>query len=453
MKKNLQKNVLISFYMIIVILFLINIYYYPRTRDEFYYLASDTNIFTEYKDSYLFVNARIGQFFSNLAGRNLFFKLIISCFTFVSFFYFFYLTVFRKTFSTADLISLKNLGLITGIFIFLINYFGEMFFYVPYSTNYTLLNVFYLLCIFILTCYFIYDENYLKKFKIPLFIIFILGIFIGLGNEHVPPALLFLTGLMILIMMVKNKKFILPSKEIIVMASSIFIGYLLLFFAPANKVRFQKEGKKAMGFNSLEYYENLKSIFKLYYHYNFMLLVFFGFVVFFFVFYARKKMQRPELLEIGSYLFLAIIGILITAYSPIVGTRLLFFSNVLLIIIGLIILFRNNDFFQNKKRLNFSVIISLFFLVIYFSSAFLVTFNANSNYNTVIREIKEQSKISKDVIIKNKFHYQNDFLGIFNRKILLDNGNSYIDDNEKDNNSIERNLMIFYNIKTLKTKE
>jgi hypothetical protein len=46
----------------------ISCYYYPVTRDEFYYLGQNNvpSPFIEYYNSYQFGNPRIGQFFANI---------------------------------------------------------------------------------------------------------------------------------------------------------------------------------------------------------------------------------------------------------------------------------------------------------------------------------------------------------------------------------------------------
>ena len=453
MNKSLQKTFLILFCSTILLLYLLSVYFYPRTRDEFYYLSGESNVFREYINSYFYVNARIGQFFSNLAGRYLIFKIIISCFIFSSFFYLLFKFVFRTSFSWKDVKDLKKLLLISGVFIFLIGYFGELFFYIPYSTNYTLMNVFYLIYIYIVTEYFIYKRNYFIQYKIPLFFILLFGIFIGLGNEHVPPVLLLLTGLYGLLEIIKNKKFTVPSKEISSAFVGICVGYLLLFFAPANKVRLQKEGKSAFAFNFLDYTNHLKSISKLYYHYNIELL-FFGVFIVVFLFFSKKKFPRQLTLELVSYLLMAVVGMMITAYSPIVGTRLLFFSNVLFIFSGLIILLRNREnLFQNEKKLNSLLLLPILFIIFYFTAAFAITLKANSNYFQVMSEIQKHSKTNGDVTIEKTFNYKINFLGNFNRKVLLDTGESYIDSDPKNKTSMERNIINFYKINSLKARK
>lgn len=453
MRLNLQKNLLIGFCGVILIMYLFSVGFYPRTRDEFYYLSGETNVFSEYINSYFYVNARIGQFFSNLSGRYFLFKFLMSGFLFLSFLYLLFLFVFRVSFST-NINNLKKLLLILGIFIFLINYFGEMFFYVPYSANYTLMNVFYLIYIYIITGYFIYNKNYLFERRIPILVIILFGVFTGMGNEHVPPAILLLTGVFFLSLLIKSKRIIFPSKEIIYAFVSVLVGYLMLFFAPANRVRMHKEGKDDFGFSIMEYLGNLKNISKLYYYCNFELLIFLGFIIVFFLIYSRKKMTRNLSLEIASYLFLVIVSILIAAYSPIIGTRLLFFSNVLLIISGLIILFRNNEcFFHNRKIFNVVFIFSMIYISFYFITALVITFNAHSNYNMIMNEIELKSRSSKDVNIEKSFDYKTDFFGNFNRKILLDTGESYIDKDSENNTSMEMNIIDFYKINSVRSEK
>lgn len=453
MKDFLQKNALVLFCFSVLILYLVSLYFYPTTRDEFFYLSKKDNIFIEYYHSYLQVNARIGQFFSNLSGRNLFFKVLISCFIFVSFFYLFFALIFRKRLFFKNTGDLKKLVIVSGIFIFLINYFGEMFFYIPYSTNYTLLNVFYMLYISIIINYYIYGNNLLLKYKIPVWIIVILGFFTGMGNEHVPPALLCLTGIYVVYEIIKKKKFVLPAKRILIMAASICFGYVVLFIAPANRVRFQREGKAEYGFNISDYMENFVSIAKIYYYYNFELLLFLGIIAIYSI-YFRKLFTHKMIIEVASYLFLAVLGILITAYSPIVGTRLLFFSNVLLIISALMLFFRNNrNFFTNCKRVNITLILCASFILVYFTSSVVISYNAHQNYKVVIAEIISKSKNSNNITIRKTFNYQTDFFGIFNRKVLLDTGESYIDKDVDSNTNVEKNILEFYNIKTIKTEK
>ncbi|UFH30853.1 DUF6056 family protein [Chryseobacterium sp. C-71] len=455
MKINLQKKFLILFCILIFVLYLLCIYFYPKTRDEFYYLVNDhSTVIAEFSNSYFNVNARIGQFFSNLSGRSMLANLITSGLMFVNFFYLSFLTVFR-TFPTANSLNLKKSIIISGLFIFLINYFGEMFFYVPYSTNYTLTNVFYLLYIFVIIEYFIYNRDLFSLYKIPVWLIIVFGIFTGMGNEHVPPALLLLTGLLFLSFIIKNKKILLPSKKISFAFISVIIGYFILFFAPANRVRFKKEGKQEFGFNIADYFGNLKLISKIYYYYNFELLIFLGIIsTVVILLFVRRKIEKSLIFELLSYIFLALVCIFITAYSPIIGTRLLFFSNVLFILSGFIILFRNNhSFFTSSTKTNLATILVGLFVGTYFISAFMISKNANENYCKVMTEIENKAKSSKNVIIEKSFDYQMSIFGKLNRKVLLDTGESYIDTDNKSNTPVEKNIIYFFKINTIKSEK
>lgn len=412
-----------------------------------------TNVFAEYYNSYLQVNARIGQFFCNLAGRNKFFEQIIGGFIFVGFFYGLYLNVFQKkpTFSWSDS---RKMIIITGIFIFLISYFGEMFFYVPFSTNYTLTNVFYLLYIFVLTQAFIFKRDLFEEKKIPLLILFLFGFFVGLGNEHVPPVLLAMTGIHFLFHMINVKRISFFSKRLLITSVGILSGYLVLFLAPANKVRFAREGKKEFGFNLIDYIENLKNIVKIYYHYNSELVIAAAIALFFVMaLLITKRLKKNILFELATYFLMTVCGILITAYSPIIGTRLLFFSNVLIIISILIIFLRNETVFTRYKLFNNTLtVICSCYIVFYLAASLYICYHAKENFEHVISEITDKSKNSKDVIINEGFQYNSEGFGHFNRKVLLDSGESYIDDNPINKSPVEKNLLNFYKINSLKTK-
>jgi len=453
MTKTSQTYLNSFFYSLVIVLFLLCCYFYPTTRDEFYYLDGMINVFTEYYSSYMQVNARIGQFFSNLAGRSKFFEQLTGAFIFIGFFYTFYLNVFQKKpkFSFADS---QKLIVIIGLFIFLINYFGEMFFYVPFSTNYTLTNIFYLLYIFLLTQVFIFKRDVLEEKRIPFVFVFLFGFFVGMGNEHAPPVLLAVTAIHFLIQMINKKQFYFSSKKLVVTFFGILSGYIVLFLAPANKVRFAREGKKEFGFNLLDYLENLKSIGKIYYYYNSELLItafialLLGLALLF-----SKRLKKRTVFELSSYLMMVFLAVLVVAYSPIVGTRLLFFSNVLIIISILIIFLRTYDVFTSHKLFrNTLTVICSGYILFYFSASLYICYNSKQNYDEVISEIENKSVNTKDVVISKSFHYGSKYFGTFNRKVLLDFGDSYIDNDSVNNSSVEKNLLNFYKINSLKTQ-
>ena len=81
----------------------------------------------------------------------------------------------------------------------------------------------------------------------------------------------------------------------------------------------------------------------------------------------------------------------------------------------------------------------------------MITYGANQNYIFILSEIKKEKEKSDDVILKHSFNYFNDDFGTtFNRKILLESGKDYIDENANDNKSMELNLMNYYHLKSLK---
>ena len=124
----------------------ISCFYYPVTRDEFYYLGQ-INVpspFLEYYNSYHFGNPRIGQFFANIISRNKFFEVIFGMLLFNSFISVLFLNIYRKFPDFRQSVEMQKFLWLAGFFVLFINYFGEMFYYTPYSTNYTFTHVFYL---------------------------------------------------------------------------------------------------------------------------------------------------------------------------------------------------------------------------------------------------------------------------------------------------------------------
>ena len=92
-----------------------------------------------------------------------------------------------------------------------------------------------------------------------------------MGNEHIPPVLLLMSFLGGAYYLFKNKK--LPNLRFIILPISIFIGYLMLFFAPANRVKEKVVGKSPFDIETASYLSNFKNIFKTYFYYNRELLV------------------------------------------------------------------------------------------------------------------------------------------------------------------------------------
>lgn len=443
----MKSNWVYFLWVFVIFAILLSSYFYPRTRDEFYYLSTENtpSAILEFYQSYFFVNPRLGQFFSNLIGRNLWLKPIFNLSLFLVYMTVTYLFIYRKLPKIDNNTDVFRLLIIAGGFIFLINYFGEMFYYVPFNTNYTLSHVFYLLYVFLIVEYYIYDKNYLDPKKIFYFLIFICSFFMGWFNEHVPPVLVGISLLLAVFYMFKNKK--IPDLKLLSLMIPITIGYCILFFAPANKLKFKGAKVENLGFQMSTYIQHFVDIAKLYFYYNKELCLTFVFCFVAFI-YNFKFVQKEIRNTVFLLLFIAIIVLPIVAYSPLQGTRLLFFSNSLIIIIcGIItkeLLLKNLIF---KKSL---ISIIGVFICLFFTFSVVVTYNANKNYSKTMFDISEKSKKNKNVILDNSFDYASKIP--FNRKILLDSGQDYIDNNPKENTSVEQILLIFFELKSISKK-
>ncbi|MBS1573098.1 MAG: hypothetical protein JST62_11935 [Bacteroidetes bacterium] len=431
----------------VIFAILLSSYFFPRTRDEFYYLPTDNspNAILEFYQSYFFVNPRLGQFFSNLIGRNLWLKPIFNLSLFLVYMTVTYLFLYRKLPKINNNSDVFRLFIIAGGFIFLINYFGEMFYYVPFNTNYTLSHVFYLLYVFLIVEYYIYDKNYLDQKKILYFLIFICSFFMGWFNEHVPPVLVGISILLAASYIFKNKK--IPDLKLLSLIIPITIGYCILFFAPANKLKFKGAKVENLGFQMSTYFQHFVDIAKLYFYYNKELCITFVFC-FVVLIYNFKFVQKEIRNTVFLLILISIMVLLVVAYSPLQGTRLLFFSNSLIIIIcGIItkeLLLKNLIF---KK--NLISIISIF-ICLFFAFSIAITYVANRNYNKTMLEITNKSKKNKNVILDNSFEYASKIP--FNRRILLDSGRDYIDNNPKENTSVEQILLNFFGLKSISKK-
>ena len=429
---------------------LVSCYFYPVSRDEFYYLekVNTPNLFTEYYDSYVRVNPRIGQFFSNLISRNIFLEITFGLLLFNGFVAVLFLNIYRKLPNFRESKDLRKFMMIAAFFILLLSYFGEMFYYTPFSTNYTLTHLFYLIFVFLFTEYYIYRrEDHLNKINYILLVFF--GLFIGMGNEHIPPVLLLMSFLGGAYYLFKNKK--LPNLRFIILPISIFIGYLMLFFAPANRVKEKVVGKSPFDIETASYLSNFKNIFKTYFYYNIEFIII-GILIIISAFIFRKKLKMSILVkrEMLIYVPFLLLPLFIVAVSPLMGPRLLFFSTV----ITIIILYKLGIVLQEYFKFKFCAFVSYAFLMVFFIFSLMITFHANQNYKFIINEIKKEKLKSDDVILSEEFNYFDDRFGTrLNRKILLESGKDYIDENANDNKSMELNLINYYHLNSLKEKK
>ena len=224
----------------------------------------------------------------------------------------------------------------------------------------------------------------------------------------------------------------------------------MLFFAPANQLKEKGAGRSTFDIGIELYTSNLIKLLKFYFYYNIELIII-GIVIIFVAFVFRKKFTMNILLkkELLFYIPLSIFPLFIVAVSPLLGTRLLFFSTVIFIII----LYKFALSLQEYFKLKFFAFLFYAFLIIFFIFSLMITYGANQNYIFILSEIKKEKEKSDDVILKHSFNYFNDDFGTtFNRKILLESGKDYIDENANDNKSMELNLMNYYHLKSLKEK-
>lgn len=447
MKKN---NFLYLLFFFINVAVAFSCFWYPVSRDGFYYLEkiNTPNLFVEYYSAFNVGNPRIGQFFCNLVSRNLFLEIVFGLLLFNGFIAVLFLNIYRKFPDFRVIKDLKKYLVIAAFFIFLLGFFGEMFYYTPFSTNYTLTHLFYLIFVFFFTEYYIYQKED-RLNKINYFLLMLFGLFIGMGNEHIPPVLLLMSFLGGAFYLFKNRKF--PNLRLVILPISIFIGYLILFFAPANSIKEKVVGKSVFDIGIESYMSNFFKILKFFYYYNVELLLV-GILVILTTFIFRKKLKMNFLLkkEIVIYLIFSILPLFIVAVSPLLGTRLLFFS----IAIFIIFLFKLCIQIQEYFRFKYFNLLSYTFLILFFSFSFMITFQANENYNFIINEIKNEKLKSDDVILSHEFNYFDDRFGNrLNRKILLESGEDYIDDDATDNKSMELNLINHYHLNSLKEKK
>lgn len=426
--------------------FLFSAYFYPTMRDEFYYLnkESSVDIFQEYYNAYMHGNPRIGQFFCNMISRNLLMRAVFGLFVFNAFFALLYLCIFRNLPNFKKPSDFVNLSILVAAFVFLINVFGEMFYYTPFSSNYTFLMSFHLLSIFIWSEYFVYNNNILSKryFSIPLIVV--LGIFTGMGNEHIPPVLLIAFFSASVYYLLKFNK--LPHYKIITYKIAVVTGYLILFFAPANANKYKVVGK-SQGFNIIDYFDSFKNVLNIFRYYHAVLIICLVVAIIISVsIYLKQKSHDQYLSKITAILSLGLLTIPIVAYAPISGTRLLFFSNVMFFLfISFVVLKLNNKVFNR----NIWFALSSVFLLLFFFISCIVSFNGNKNFEKVTGEIKEQKKLKDEVILSRSFDYYTPELGIYNRVFFLDQGLDYIDENADKDTSQEMLLKDYYQLKEL----
>lgn len=429
----------------------VSCFFYPVSRDEFYYLdlRNVPNPFLEYYNSYLFGNPRIGQFFANIISRNKLFEMVFGMLLFNAFISVLFLNIYRKFPDFRQSNEIRKFLWLSGFFIFFINYFGEMFYYTPYSSNYTFTHVFYLLYVFIICEYYLHENKSIIK-NVPVLVFLISGIVIGMANEHVPPVLVGVSLLCAFIYYLKNKKF--PNLKLIVLPVFTIIGYAILFFAPANKIKEKVVGKSVLNTNLSDYLASWMKILKIYFYYNRELLGLMIVVVL--VIIVWNKQIEKSIFPARKILFwglLFLLPLMIVGISPLIGTRLLFFSTCILIII----LYKIILVLIELKHIRINIGIVYAFLFLFFGMSVIMTFRANQNYEMLISEIEQKSKQTKNIELDHHLNYFTlDIHSYFNlnRKIFLESGRDYIDTDASHDTSMEKNLKNYYQLNTIKEK-
>ena len=90
----------------------------------------------------------------------------------------------------------------------------------------------------------------------------------------------------------------------------------------------------------------------------------------------------------------------------------------------------------------------------FFIFFFWISFHSNENYIFIVCEIINERLRGDDVILKHEFNYFDDRFGnSLNRKILLESGEDYINEDASDNKSMELNLINYYHLNSLKEKK
>ena len=269
-----------------------------------------------------------------------------------------------------------------------------------------------------------------------------------MSNEHVPPVLVAVSFLFALIYFIKYRR--IPSLKLIVFPLSIVVGYAFLFFAPANKIKQKVVGKSVMDIGLSDYLSNWIRIIKTYFYYNRELLLLL-IVVLIAVMIWHKKIRKANfsLERILFWGLLFIMPLLIVAVSPLIGTRLLFFSTSILLIILYKLIVYLFDFKQSKL----SNMLLYGFFTVFFGMSMIMTFRANQDYEMLISEIEHKKINTKDIELDHQLNYFTLDIGSYlNRKIFLESGESYIDENPLQDTSMERNLKSKFDLRSIKQK-
>ena len=209
-------------------------------------------------------------------------------------------------------------------------------------------------------------------------------------------------------------------------------------------------GKSVLDIGLQDYLANWIRIIKVYFYYNKELILLVVFIVVISIFWNKllKKITFAKT-EILFWSLLFFLPLVIVGVSPLIDPRLLFFSNSILLIVLFKIMIQIKDLKNIKLPLNFASV----FLFIFFGMSVIMTFRAQENYRNVISEIAKKREITKDVEVDQKFNYFTTEMSVYlNRKIFLESGADYLDQDPLHDTAMEKNLKNYYQLKTLKEK-
>ncbi|PZU12674.1 MAG: hypothetical protein DI622_14935 [Chryseobacterium sp.] len=174
----------------------------------------------------------------------------------------------------------------------------------------------------------------------------------------------------------------------------------------------------------------------------------------FFLFYKKLNIVRREKIRLLLFFAMGIITLPIVAYSPMIGLRLIFFTNTLLIICIGYLLFSLLERVKNKKTESILSSFSSICLVLFFSAGCFICYNAHENAETVFNEIDLKSKKTDTVVLEQGFDYFSDTFNHFNmnRRFLLENGSDYIDNDPLKDTRPEIIIKTKFHLKELSKK-
>jgi len=193
-----------------------------------------------YINSYLRVNPRIGEFFTTLSYASEWHAVLINTGSVILLILLVFGYLFKRLPKVASLEDFFHLNIILALLWLCLPKVGLMFFFNPWVSNYLL--GFALLLLFSLPYYrFSNGLNPGLPGRLGCLLMFIGGIVAGLSNENTVPPVLIALGLLFIFQHQKN----MPAAAWQLSGfAGLLLGYLLLYFAPAQGKRYGGEGQQ-----------------------------------------------------------------------------------------------------------------------------------------------------------------------------------------------------------------